>query len=448
MTAPQTLITAMLSIQRERRSGIFHVGGDTARTHLYFDAGKLVFAEQGSLGDTLGRLLVRTGKLTGAQYVTALRSMTQRLIDNEQLRFGEVVVELGFLTSDQVLEALAEQVLEKVIHCLMLERPESSFEERQDPVALRARFPTPVEPAVLAATKRLSQGRLDRILEPARDRCPRIVEDAVAIANRFRLNGPEQRFVARLDASQTTLDLVAGGGLDPARSAVLAALLQAGCVELLEPKSRSWTAAPAVEVAKGAVHDAPVEKPDPPPREPPAVGPSPADRVRAEIALKRFADRHATKLQTVSVATPLRAIQAPLDPRAARLHAEDAFQSGRSHLRDDMPDRALPYLRRAVDLCPEATEFQLCLRWGAWITLDREARERDTAQREMLRLATQLVEEQPEVGFSYYVLGQLARSKGDDEQATKLFRRALAFDPDLTDAARQLRLARTPRGVP
>jgi hypothetical protein len=445
MTAPRTLVTAMLAVQRERRSGIFHVGGEVARTYLYFDAGKLVFAEQGSLGDTLGRLLVRTGKLTGAQYVAALRAMTQRLIDNEQLRFGEVVVELGFLTSDQVFEALAVQVLEKVIHCLMLERPKSNFEERQDPVALRARFPTPVEPAVLAATKRLSQGRLDRILEPARDRCPRLVEDAVAIANRFRLTGPEQRFVDRLDGSQTTRDLMEGGDLDPAPSAVLAALLQAGCVDLLEPKSRSSTAAPAIEVAKGPVHDAPIAKPDPPPHEQRAVGPSPADQVRAEIALKRFAERRPAKPPSISVPTPLAAIPVPLGPRVARISAEDAFQSGRSHLREDMPDRALPYLRRAVDLCPEAIEFQLCLRWAEWITLDREAQDRATAQRELLRLATQLVDEQPEIGFGYYVLGQFARSKGDDEHATKLFRRALAFDPDLTDAARQLRLARTPK---
>ncbi len=64
MSERPTLISAMIAVQRERRSGVCEVEAEGTRTYLYFDRGKLVFAEQGTLGDTLGRVRVRTGKLT------------------------------------------------------------------------------------------------------------------------------------------------------------------------------------------------------------------------------------------------------------------------------------------------------------------------------------------------------------------------------------------------
>ncbi len=446
MPAQPILISALLAVQRERRSGVYVVKADDTRTYLYFDRGKLVFAEQGTLGDTLGRVLVRTGKLTSEQYVAALRSMTQRIIDNEQMRFGEVVVELGFLTSDQVLEALAAQVREKVIHCLMLDRPDWSFEERSDPVARVGRFPMPVEPMVLAAMRRLDPDRIDGILQPARDGCLRLTMDASVISERFGLSGPEQRFLELLDGSRSTRKLLEAGPADSAPAAVLAALIASAYVELPEAKSSSLAAVATVSAEHAVplgVRDPHAEPPAPPLQHHSAAPPS-AHRVSADVAPKHVAG----KPQSVAVPTPLRAIPVGLSPHAAPLYAEDAFQSGRAHMRRDTPDRALSYLRRAVELSPEAIEFRLWLRWAEWITEDRDADEQVKARGELWRLATQVVKQQPEVGFGYYVLGHFARAKGDGDRATKLFRRALQLDPDLTDAARQLRIVQVAKDTP
>jgi len=441
----------MLAAQRDRRSGVYEVNAESTRTYLYFDKGQLVFAEQGTLGDTLGRVLVRTGKLTSEQYAAALRAMTQRIIDNEQMRFGEVVVELGFLTSEEVFDALGVQVKEKVIHCLTLEQCNWTFAERPDPVDRAGRFPTPVEPVVLGAMKRLDQDRLGRILEPARDRYPRLNVAAAVIADSFRLTGPEQRFASLLDGSRLTRELLSDG--DASAPAVLAALISASHVELpVQPQVMPSSIALAPDLAERpaevVVPRAPADPPDPHPATPlehHAVTPSPSDRMRASIALKSFVQSRTKATRPAAVLAPLRAAPAGLDAHAARIYGEEAFQTGRSHMRNDMPDRALPYLRRAVVLCPEAVEFQLCLRWAERLTTERDAEKERETRSELWRLATQVVKEQPQVGFGHYVLGQFAKERGDNERAMKLFRHALELDPGLTDAARQLRIRRPAR---
>src|SRR5579863_561800 len=118
LTAPP-LLAAMLAAQAGRRAGAFNVSAAGVTTHIFFSQGNVVFADQGTLGDTLGRILLRDGLLTSDQYAAALDYMTRRLIDPEPMRFGEALVELGVLDTDEVTAALAAQVRRKVTRCLM-----------------------------------------------------------------------------------------------------------------------------------------------------------------------------------------------------------------------------------------------------------------------------------------------------------------------------------------
>src|SRR5580698_5281595 len=101
------LAVVMLAAESERRSGVFDVSSVAgSHTRVYVAGGRIVFADAGALGDALGRVLVREGKLTTEQYWTALDYMTQRLDDATVMRFGEVVVTLGFLGPAEVHDAL------------------------------------------------------------------------------------------------------------------------------------------------------------------------------------------------------------------------------------------------------------------------------------------------------------------------------------------------------
>src|SRR4051812_28212504 len=125
MSTCAALVRSLLALRKERRSGVLTVESEGIKTFVYLDQGMPVFAEEGTHGETLGRLLVRQGKLTQAQYVDVIGKMTDALFINEQLRFGEVAVELGYLTEGQVSKALADQIRWKIVR--VFQRPSTTW---------------------------------------------------------------------------------------------------------------------------------------------------------------------------------------------------------------------------------------------------------------------------------------------------------------------------------
>jgi hypothetical protein len=61
------LIRALLALRAARRTGVLDVRGEGIQTFVYLSEGVVVFAEEGTGGETLGRLLVRQGVLTQDQ---------------------------------------------------------------------------------------------------------------------------------------------------------------------------------------------------------------------------------------------------------------------------------------------------------------------------------------------------------------------------------------------
>ena len=430
-----TLVSSMLEAQGEHRSGVFEVLAEGTRTHVYFAQGKVVFAEEGTLGDTLGRVLVREGKLTLEQYTAAIRHMTQRLVESEQMRFGEVVVELGFLKLEQVLEALAAQVRHKVVRCLMYDQAEFIFHAESERLAV-AHFPSSVEPLVLAATKLFERERIDRILDLQEDRYPRLLADAGALTLAFQLDAAEQKFAELVDGSRSTHVLVGAKHADLGdASAVLAALILGGAAELC-PYPTSVRArvdpAPPPPAPPAVIVAAPVAVAAPPA----AAAPPPPTRAVA-------ATKNVGTPQSLVVPTPFNPILPAMvsDPHAARLVAEGAFQKARLHLRNNAIGRALPELQRAAELCPEATEFVLYLRWAESLA-STDDDERLELRASLKALAARAVKQDPQLAFGFFVLGQIALLDGEDAKIPiRLFGHALKLDPEMVDAERHLRVA-------
>ena len=100
------LIRDLLILEGRAATGQLEVASEGVHTLLYFVEGQLVYAEGGTLSDTLGRVLTREGTLTREQYVEVLQQMTDALVEHEEMRFGEVAIRLGYLSPQQVTEGL------------------------------------------------------------------------------------------------------------------------------------------------------------------------------------------------------------------------------------------------------------------------------------------------------------------------------------------------------
>ncbi len=79
--------------------------GAESRT-LHWEAGEIVFARSNSVRDSLGNFLVRKGIITPEQNAVSASKI------DETTRHGKVLVRMGFVTADQLLWAVKQQVLE------------------------------------------------------------------------------------------------------------------------------------------------------------------------------------------------------------------------------------------------------------------------------------------------------------------------------------------------
>jgi hypothetical protein len=415
------LAAALLAAQAGRASGVLDVDAEGVHTYLSFSDGALVFAEQGSLGDSLGRVLVREGRLTQDQFALAIGRMTRKLIDDsEEIRFGEAVLELGFLSIEDITNALAAQVRHKVVRCLMCEAPRWSFRQDSE-VSSVGQFPARIEPQILAAALRFEDQRIDRILgTEGRRLYPALKADADAIAITFEMKPEEASFVHSVDGSQPLDEVIthASAAQGLRGSAILAALVLAGMLEL-----RAY----------------PPLKPGPVRKGPPPLPVAPA---QPKVEADPFPEKAPNPMRVPTPFDPF--APAPPDPRAARLLAEDAFQKGRIHLDNQELDRALPELRRAAFYCPDSAEYLLYARWAEFRAAPTNDPETSAERREDLRrVAAKAVKQDPNLGFGFFVLGQLSMlDREDPTRAVRFFQHALRLDPTLLEAEKFLLLAR------
>jgi hypothetical protein len=441
------------------------VTSEGVKTSIYLASGKPVFAEEGTLGETLGRILVRQRVLTEAQYASVIERMADFAEGTTPPRFGEVAVKLGYLTTEKVEDALAAQVRYKVMRCLQLEDPEHRFDPT--PTRLRgiAHYPTTIEPLVLAATRTFDRARIDAVLKVGEHTFPRLRDPATEIARRFRLKTPEARFVASIDGKADMNALLASHQPDSVDvPAILAALVMTEELLLLaEPLSSPglfWPSAPVrpdgsrppdslPPVLSPKLAEAPESAPIPPrpqpsvpapriSRPPPGKSsvrpPSPADRQRAQRALERL---RVARAPAPKEARPSK--RPPANAHEARLLAEQAFQRGKMYVRSNQLGRALPDLRRAAELMPGATEYLLYRAWAEF----RLANDPDglvERTEELQRLALRAVKQDPTFAFGFYVAAHVAMIKEEYAIADQFFRRALKLDPESIDAERHVRI--------
>ena len=90
--------------------GCFHA----ALIMLHHPLPVVVFAARDDRADVSGF----HGALTERQYVRVIEHMTSSLMQSEQMRFGEVAIQLGFLAASDIQTALARQVQLKVVRCM------------------------------------------------------------------------------------------------------------------------------------------------------------------------------------------------------------------------------------------------------------------------------------------------------------------------------------------
>ena len=462
------LAVGMMKLARDKATGILEVDAGIKHTLIEWIAGRPVFANESAPTEPLGRLLVRQGRLTSGQYELTMKHFEQRSEVDPKLRFGEAVVELGLLSSEQVQRALVDQLRWRIIRSIQLEDPIWTFKTApptEDPTAV---FPFAVEPLILTATRWIDPARLDRFLAPNLGDKPRLATTATKVRALLELEEVEGAFVAGLDGGRSIQALLHefDAKLD-VRALITTLAVTGGCMPLGAPSAPELT-----DAAKAAAVTTPLARPTTPliaiPEAPPSASVlsrmaktknlarrlAPQTPHRPMLIMGRSSARlppdpepfagtpsPSTKLPVAepAAAAPIPILRKTPPPRSRtdpRISADRAFEAGKKMLFADNLEQAQVEFRRAAELLEGLAEYRLYALWLDWVRGSTGA-EHVAA---LTATARETIVQDPNLAFPRYVLGRLALAAGDAKHAKPLFQFAVKLDATLLDAQRYVRL--------
>lgn len=427
-TFPELLV----AMRARGGSGVLEVRGGGVCTRVLLRDGVPVFAEGGALRETLGRMLLRRGALSEAEYLRVIERMTERLIENEATRMGEVLVELGLLTPQDVFDALSVQVREKIIGCFRWTEFEHHFEPLDAlPDDVLAYACPPVEALVLAGIREhFDAARIEPLLAAHADKRARLLRGAEETALRFQASPAEQRLLREVGSDATLGAVRAASSLGPLHAGqVIAALWAAQALELI--------AAPATV--------APPAKPPEPPKLPRAhAAPRPASEAETTNRVAqplRAAASSLAKLQRQLARSgrPAPAAAPTPDARSGRIEAERAFRQGLQLLTQSAFASAQKAFALACERNGDEPEYRMLEAWTLVLSSKDEAA-RNVARTQTAAWARKVLERDRDSLRAQTILGNLAAAAGDLDVAERHFRNALRAAPEDRDALRGLRL--------
>jgi CheY-like chemotaxis protein len=394
---PLALASALLQLAAARETGVLEVSAGDVRTRIFLQVGAPVSAEGGSLRETLGRMLLRRGALDEADYVRVIARMTEKVMANEHQRMGEVLVELGLLSSQEVHRALEAQVFEKLTACFQWPEASWSFSELDSlPDELEPFSLPPTEQLVYAGLRDYARPQaLAAWLAPHGAAPARLARPPAALQERLQLDAAALRQLERLDGSRTLAQVVRE---DAQALSLLATLLLIDALEL-------GAAGPGAARAKEAI--------------------------RTPFAREVVGQRR----EPAGADAP----PASASPAQSRLEAEHCFRHAQQLLAADKLAEAAKLLRKAVELEPGEPEYAMVEAWVSYVEARqtiRVARARATAT------ARKLLEADPKAQRVHTILGRLALDDGDRTRAVREFELALLRNPEDEDAKRGLKQAR------
>ncbi len=379
--APLALAAAFMKLRRKSATGILDVRGEGQPTWIRFVNGRVVMAEGGSIKQSLGRVLLRRGELSETDYVRVIDRMTEYVYEHEPVRMGEVLVELGLLTPEEVFEALREQITEKVVVSFRTYLSHSFREE--DPETEVGGFGVPAPEALISVALRdsLTAEAATQTLRGALDGPPRLEAQAAQNLPKLALSPDETRALRAVDGSRSLEDWLGQHG------ETFAPLL---CVAWMAGLLTSHIEEPEVPISRPAEAQESATEPQP--------------------------------------------VKAP-DSGRSRLQAERAFRHGQEQLAADRVADARLAFSRAVELEPLEAEYRMFEAWAGYLASRIEAK---VQRAKLIACARKVNQEDASSVASHWILGRIAMEENDRELARKEFEAALFRDPNNEQAQKGL----------
>jgi two-component system OmpR family response regulator len=212
----QTALPEMLAIIHQARvAGVIEAVLGEVTKRIYLENGYVVHASSSDLADSLGGYLRRVGRLSEAEFLSA---MTKRATGGRRL--GELLIEHGTLSPGQVFQAIREHVEAIVWSLFAWEEGTVTFNIGALDTREMVRIQIPLRQVIVQGVKRAANakslvtrmGGKETLFGPSFK-----LEDLIDIA----LDTEEYRLLAMVDGRRSLYELATKGPLAPPENARL-----------------------------------------------------------------------------------------------------------------------------------------------------------------------------------------------------------------------------------
>jgi len=240
-----------------RKTGLLRVTSELRHNAgtIYFEDGKIIFAEIRSNPHPLGALLLRTGKISEADLERA-RDMQQR--QGDKRRLGEILVSLGAITPRELQRQVRFQVEEVVFEVMSWREGYFSFTEGPlTDVPTEAMVSIPTEALLMEGARRIDEWSRIEGRIPHLGVVPTLAPPLEGGGGGLDLLPPEWEMLAMIDGTRDVRGIASElGRSDFEVAKTLFGLESAGIIVLSDPgtvkRERTTLAADLAALVAGA----------------------------------------------------------------------------------------------------------------------------------------------------------------------------------------------------
>lgn len=200
----------LAELKQEYATGALELAREKVKKTIWLSDGVPVSAKSNAMGETLGAVLVKMGKLSESQRVESVEKMQK-----EKKLHGVVLVELGIVKQKDVNSALQAQARAKVINCFAWDDGAYDFKPKDalptDQPELKMSFGALIAAGV---KQRYDLPRLRKVLLPHIGETPRFKEEYADVFAELKLEDAEKKFVETLRGRRSLAEVLALSDMD------------------------------------------------------------------------------------------------------------------------------------------------------------------------------------------------------------------------------------------
>jgi hypothetical protein len=188
---------------RNRKNGILTVKTPSFTKKIYIHKGDAVFASSTDDDDRLGETLIKMGKITLEQYDRSVE-----ILKKTGKRQGDILVELGYLTPQDVVWGVKYQVKDIIYSLFQLEDAEYEFSERELSSAALITLKMSMGNLIYEGVKRIEN--LNRIRKelPDMNTVLTLSSDPVSLFQDVVFSSSDKKMLFMIDGKKTVKEII------------------------------------------------------------------------------------------------------------------------------------------------------------------------------------------------------------------------------------------------